>query len=279
MKKYHLAAGGMGILIVLAGYGWGGEDGAPPAAAVVNGREISSADLEREIARLPDPRSAESRALALKVLIERRLLLDEAERRGLSRRPELQDQWEALVIDRLLREKLGAALTVNEEDVADFYRKNPSAFVIPESRRVRQIVVGEEWEAEKIRERLENGRDFAMLAQDHSLEPFAVNYGDLGYITKASVVPELAAAAFSLRKGEFCPPLRTRFGWHVIEVLDIKPARRQSFQEASATIRERLTASRREQVVGGWIADLRSAAAIEIRDEALRPTPPPPGRE
>jgi peptidyl-prolyl cis-trans isomerase C len=279
MKKCYLA-GWIGALLILAGCGGGGGDGANPPAATVNGRAISSAELEREIARFPDPSGEGSRRRALEILIDRRLLLDEAEKTGITRLPELRDLWEAQVIDRLLRDRLGNALEVSDTDVADFYADNHAAFVASESRRVRQIVTGEEWEAEKIRERLRNGGDFARLAQDHSLEPFAVNYGDLGYIERKNIIPELAAAAFSLPTGVFSPPLRTRFGYHVIEVLDVRPARRETLAETSDAIREHLIVSRREELVGGWLGELRSAAAIEIVGEGLR-TPPaaPPGRE
>ena len=65
----------------------------------------------------------------------------------------------------------------------------------------------------------------AELARLKSKDPGAAEGGDLGYFTKEQMVPEFAEAAFKLEKGQTSDPVKTQFGWHIIELEDkrIKP--------------------------------------------------------
>ncbi len=259
------------ILAVLAGYGCGGERAAPPPVAVVNGHEIAAADLERELASLSRPPTPAERRRALGLLINRRLLLDQAEKEGIESLPDVQaalrSQRDALLIDRLLEKHFGPALSVSPDEVIGFYRSNPDFFALPERRRIRQIVTAEEWEAAKIQERLMANGDFRTLAQDHSILPPSARVGDLGYVVKKDLDPLLAGPAFSLATGAASSPIQSRLGYHVLEVTDIRPSRQLSFAESSGAIRNYLTVSRQEKLIGGWLAELKAAAEVEVPGE------------
>ncbi len=85
--------------------------------------------------------------------------------------------------------------------------------------KAKHILVETEAEAKKVRERLENGEDFATLATELSKDK--AEGGDLGYFSKGRMVKEFEKAAFSLEKGELSEPVQTQFGYHII-LLDDK---------------------------------------------------------
>jgi parvulin-like peptidyl-prolyl isomerase len=80
--------------------------------------------------------------------------------------------------------------------------------------------------AKKLRQRILDGEDFAELAAEYSQDPgSAANGGDLGWFGRGAMVPEFEDAAFSLAVGEVSEPVRTQFGWHLIDVVEKDDAR------------------------------------------------------
>lgn len=86
------------------------------------------------------------------------------------------------------------------------------------------------------------GVSFADLARQHSQGPTATRGGDLGYFGRGRMVPSFERLAFRLRPGEIGGPVRTRFGFHLIQVVARRPARRLSFSQAAPSIARRLLA-------------------------------------
>ena len=84
------------------------------------------------------------------------------------------------------------------------------------------LLVKTEEEANKIREEIINGKDFALAAAEVSMCPSGANGGDLGYFTKGQMVKEFEDAAFSMEIGETSQPVKTGFGFHLIYLADKK---------------------------------------------------------
>lgn len=97
-------------------------------------------------------------------------------------------------------------------------------FAYEEAKEVRasHILVKTRPEAVQIKKQLDNGADFAQLAQTYSLCPSKQNGGDLEYFRRGQMVPEFEDEAFELEKGEVSKPVGTQFGWHIIKVTDKK---------------------------------------------------------
>jgi parvulin-like peptidyl-prolyl isomerase len=88
----------------------------------------------------------------------------------------------------------------------------------------RHILVNTEQEAQAIRQQLESGADFATLAKEKSIDPGTKDKGgDLGWFGKGVMAPEFEKAAFSLKVGEISQPVKTQFGYHIIQVLARDP--------------------------------------------------------
>lgn len=88
--------------------------------------------------------------------------------------------------------------------------------------RASHILVKTKEDAEKIRQEIIAGKDFATAAKEVSLCPSGKNGGDLGYFGKGAMVPEFEKAAFSLPVGKVSEPVKTQFGWHLIMVTEKK---------------------------------------------------------
>ncbi|MGY0490365.1 peptidylprolyl isomerase [Streptomyces sp. WG-D5] len=82
----------------------------------------------------------------------------------------------------------------------------------------RHILVATEPEAEQLKEQLASGADFAALAKEHSSCPSRAQGGDLGSFSPGQMVPEFDQVVFSAPVNEVQGPVKTQFGWHLLEV-------------------------------------------------------------
>lgn len=118
----------------------------------------------------------------------------------------------------------------------------------------------------QLKERVENGADFAELARLHSDDLSASKGGDLGWLSPGDTVPEFERTMDSLRPGELSDPIQSPFGWHLIQVLerrdqDVTQERRRI--EARQAIRAR----KAEEAFDDWVLQMRDRAYVEYRLE------------
>jgi peptidyl-prolyl cis-trans isomerase SurA len=120
---------------------------------------------------------------------------------------------------------------------------------------------------QQLRRRIEGGDDFAALARAHSADSAsAARGGDLGWLSPGDVVPEFERAMASLGPGELSEPVRTPFGWHLVQVLE----RRQhdsTDEVRRARAREVIRQRKLEEETQTWMRRLRDEAYVEVRPE------------
>jgi len=177
-------------------------------------------------------------------------------------------------IDRLLAQEVDPTVSVSEAEIRRFYDTNPQRYHAPEKIRVRHILIrkgtGDEPETHEaarrsmttIKEKLDRGEDFAILAQDYSQEPTGAQGGDLGYLQRGQLLPSIEPAVFDLAVGEISPILTTEQGYHLFQVVDRQPASETAYEEARADIEKTLIQRKREDAVRAYIASLRKQADI-----------------
>ena len=126
---------------------------------------------------------------------------------------------------------------VTEQEILAYYTQNQSQYGTPESRDVRHILVAEKSDGDKvdfaaskakaddIYAQLENGADFAALAKSSSADPGSKDSGGKLTISRGQTVPEFDKISFELDTGELSKPVKTQYGYHVIEaVSDVRKA-------------------------------------------------------
>jgi len=125
----------------------------------------------------------------------------------------------------------------------------------------------------QIKARLEAGEDFAQLAREHSADPGSREAGgSLGYIRRADPhVPEFIEAAFALEAGEISDPVRSVYGYHIIQVTDRRMGEpERPYEEVADEYRSQLERERSEAQFAAWLAGEREKAQVLIHDAALR---------
>jgi len=141
---------------------------------------------------------------------------------------------------------------ISQEEIKIYYEMNIEDFVDQEQVKARHILIGvspdadpgkieqARKKAEEILAKAKQGEDFASLAEKHSEGPSAKKGGDLGYFPRGRMVREFEDAAFSLGAGEISSLVRTRFGFHIIKVEDVRKERTRGLDEVRASIESTL---------------------------------------
>jgi peptidyl-prolyl cis-trans isomerase C len=183
----------------------------------------------------------------------------------------------SLTINRLIAQEVGQNFQATEEEAQTFYDDNPQFFQQGEQIEARHILVstegieGEEAmqeareRAEDIKQELEEGADFAELAQERSDGPSASRGGSLGTFGRGQMVPPFEEEAFSLEVGEISEVVKTQFGFHVIQVTDKTESGKMPFAEAKPQIDQYLAQQKRGEAIQEYLDGLKEDAEIERR--------------
>ena len=241
-------------------------------------RIVTEADLAIYGAMQGHGRQANRRLLAgktrsrlLDIITERILFAEEARELGFDRDPALrlliQDAVDKILANHYVHRHLFSNTTVGQAEIRDYYNAHKQAFKQPETAHAAHILLrvgpqasaGEiraiETKAQSIRQRLAGGEPFDKLAAEFSEDTGTRNKGgDLGYFDRKGKVAAIADAAFSLKPGAISEPLRSSVGYHIVRLIDRRPAGIQSLKEAEGKIRPLLL---REKKMAAVEADRR----------------------
>jgi peptidyl-prolyl cis-trans isomerase D len=168
-----------------------------------------------------------------------------------------------LLVDR---DQARSKITITPQEIESYYNQNLQQFQQPEQVRASHILLKTEGKDEAaVKKQAEDvlkqakapGADFAALAKKYSEDDGSkVNGGDLDYFTKGRMVPEFEQAAFALPPGQISDLVKSQFGFHIIKVVDKKPAATRTLDEMRPQIQEQLAAQRVEQQLTDRTRDL-----------------------
>lgn len=167
------------------------------------------------------------------------------------------DQVRGEIESQLLSEKIYAKVTadvkVTDAEVEDYYNKNKADYKVASSRDVRHILVAKKGRADDLHSQLENGGNFAALAKKYSTDPGSKQNGGKLTVRKGETVPEFDKVAFELKKGELSAPVKTQYGYHIIEALsDVKAPSQTPLKDVKEQIRQQLLQERRQKAITDW---------------------------
>ncbi|MBN2070107.1 MAG: peptidylprolyl isomerase [Candidatus Krumholzibacteriota bacterium] len=183
-------------------------------------------------------------------------------------------------------EKLIDKMTANVEkttlkEARSFYDSNIDQFKTPERVKASHILVKvegtdtEEIKAEKKKKiddllvRVKGGQDFADVASENSDCPSSKNGGDLGYFSRGQMVQPFEDTAFALEKGKISDVIETRFGYHIIKLMEKDPAGTTPFEDVGNEVVEYLYSMKKQMEVEKYLEALLDLAAIEYSDSTL----------
>jgi foldase protein PrsA len=184
---------------------------------------------------------------------------------------EYRSTLETSVLAQKLFDEVTKETKVTDQDILAYYTQNQSQYGTPESRDVRHILIAEKGadgkvdfekskaKADEIYAELEGGADFAALAKANSQDPGSKDSGGELTISRGQTVPEFDKTSFELDKGELSKPVKTTYGYHVIEAVSpVRPAKTTPLDEVKESIRTTLLQQKRNEVMSAWVEDLRS---------------------
>ncbi len=157
-----------------------------------------------------------------------------------------------MAIQQLLDKEVDQKVKITDEESKTFYDKNLQLFQQPERVKASHILIKvdegapEEKKAEarkkikEIQQKVQNGEDFAALAKTYSEGPSGPKGGDLGSFGRGQMVKPFEDAAFSLKPNETSDIVETRFGYHLIKVVEKQPAKKIAYADAKDRINKRL---------------------------------------
>jgi len=228
--------------------------------------EIKDADLDAEINRVKAQFPSED---VFKAEMAKAGETETSFRDGVKKMMQ-QQQW--------MESQLGDQAKVDEAEIKKFYDENKKEFEHPELVRASHILIRvpegaddatvaeKKKAAEAALERVTSKKeDFTAVAKEVSEEPGASESGgDLDFFPKDRMVPEFAEAAFAMKTGEISKePVKTQFGWHIINVTDRKPSGTMPFDEVKEQVGFYLEGGKRREAVRGVIDTIRGEAKVD----------------
>jgi len=197
--------------------------------------------------------------------------------RGFDRARLERDVAESVTVQKWVTGTVVPAVTVTEADVRKYYDENPERMVEPERVHARHVLIragddvpaeekaARRKKAEDLRARLAAGGDFAAIAREASDDKgSAERGGDLGWFYRGQMVPAFEKAAFELPPNTLSPVVETRFGFHLIEVLERRPETKLAFEQVRDRLEAMLKQRQLEAKVRDRINELGAKAKIEI---------------
>ena len=167
-----------------------------------------------------------------------------------------------------------------DKEAEEFFEKNPQQFEKPEQVRASHILVSVQKDAEEavvtekkkaaeaILTRVKGGEAFEKLAAELSEDPSAKqNSGDLNFFTKEQMVPEFSQAAFGMKKGDLSEPVRSQFGYHIIQVTDRKDAEKMTLEAVKPQLLVFLNRQKHDQEVQKLLQGIREKADVQVKLE------------
>jgi peptidyl-prolyl cis-trans isomerase C len=231
----------------------------------VNGKPIPKSRLDfiaKQRATQGQPDNEQARKAILDNLITQEVVAQEADRRGFSKSADVRTQLELLrqqvLVQAVVQDHLKTH-PIKDEDMLAEYSKVKAARGDKEYK-VRHILVDKDSEANEIIAQLKKGTKFEDLSKQSKDPGSKEKGGDLDWNTPATFVKPFAEALSKLEKGKYTEtPVQTQFGWHVIQLDDVRPMQFPAFD----TVKQQLLARMQEQEVQKFVTELRSKAKIE----------------
>ena len=183
-----------------------------------------------------------------------------------------------IVVQKFLEAQVASKVTVSDQTARQFYDKNKSSMTAPERVHLRHIVVQvaqnappadkakAKTKADEIYKKAQGGEDFAKLVTQYSDDPASKGRGgDIGWIVKGQTVPQFEAAAFALKKpNDLAPPVETRSGYSVLQLVERQAAGEIPFDQVKPRLVALLKQQQVQKILQARAEELRGKAKVEV---------------
>lgn len=298
-KAQRLVAGLATALLTISLAACGGGGGGN--VATVNGQAITHGDLDKKLEDSPSARGV------LQQMVTNDLIDQYAKQHNITVTPEeiakIEDQyksqypggqWDELLKARgmteqdvqdilrrqiILDKAVGGNIKITDAQIKAYYDKNHAQFDKPAMARARHILVPDLKTAQKVEADLKSGKDFAAEAKQYSTDPGSRDKGgELGWFRKGQMVPAFESYAFTAPIGKISAPVKSPFGYHIIQVEERKPGTTATLASAKDQIATQLRSQQESPLIPQFLQGLQQNAKIDVTDPrfaGLFPSPAP----
>lgn len=239
--------------------------------AVVEGDRITESMFRKEAENLPPyirpiVETQAGRKQFLDSLITRDLLMREALRRGLDRQDEVRARFEqarkSILLEALLRETAENAPGLSDQELRNYYEEHKASYEEGERVRVRHILFKNEEQATEMARRAKKGEPFEKLMRE--AESAGGKSADLGLIERGAFDKEFEKAAFGAPENSIVGPVKTIYGYHILEVGEKRPAGVPPFEEVRGKITAELREVAQREAFENLVDKLKKQATIRM---------------
>jgi parvulin-like peptidyl-prolyl isomerase len=199
----------------------------------------------------------------------------ELKAQGLSEE-QARDIIRANLVQEGIYKRVTSEAKVTDQEITDYYAKNKAQYGTPETRVVRHVLVKDKALADRLYNELRAGGDWQAIAKRHSQDPASKNQGGRMTATKGALVPQFEQAAFSVGNNGITKPVKTQYGWHVIQALSpVKKSTTTPLNQVKEAIRQQLTQEKKNKEMQTWVEDMRKDLDDETAYQVgYKPTSP-----
>ena len=214
------------------------------------------------------------KSMVLDQMISEKLLIQEAKNMGLEEDNDVLEQIkkmaEQILVQVLIEREILDKIKVNDEEVLEYYEQNKDSFTEKEQVYLYNILLETEEEAQDVLEQLKAGGDFSEIAIEKSAGPSATQGGDLGYLSRGTIIPEIEEVVFALELEELSEVIKTDFGFHILKITEKKPETVKTLEEVKEDIIQTLLPDKQKEAFENLLEELKGKSEIEINEEALQ---------
>lgn len=180
------------------------------------------------------------------------------------------------IIRRFLDSEVVKKAEISDEDLIAYYQENKEKYFAPERWKLREIFfkvppdstkeekAAKKVKAEEVLKRAQKGEDFGLLAWEFSEDDYKYKSGDVGYMHREMLLPEIDQALTTVIPGEMTGLIETIYGYYIFYLEHKLPARQLVFEDVKEKLKKEIQQKREKDLKIKLIADLRSNAKISI---------------
>jgi peptidyl-prolyl cis-trans isomerase SurA len=181
-----------------------------------------------------------------------------------------------IMVSKIARFEIGNRVKISDKAIIKYYKEHQKDLWLDGKVRARHILfIAERGSSKKNRREklqlakivlgeLQEGKDFAELAMEHSEDVSASSGGDLGYVERGKMVPEFEEAAFSLKAGQVSGIVETEYGYHIIKAEEVLVGKTLNLKETKERIHQILSMQKQKDAYEEWMNELKESAFIEL---------------
>jgi foldase protein PrsA len=180
------------------------------------------------------------------------------QRSGLTQADVFYQQRNQLLQQKLTEKVTKAQGKVTDAQIAAYYEKNKAKFATPERRDLRIVLTKTQAKAAQAKRALDSGQSWTAVTKKYSIDQASkAQGGKLSGVAKGQQEKALDAAIFKAPKGKLVGPVKTQFGYYILEVSKVTPAKQQSLEQSKASIQQILTSDSQRKALDKFGKDYR----------------------